>query len=54
MIPKPKPGEVETEDEWEERVLTEDLGEYMTPDGTLDINALVTDSIEWNISTEDE
>jgi hypothetical protein len=43
----------EPEKDWERRVLTEDLGKYMKPDGTLDINALIDASVDWVIPDDE-
>ena len=49
MAPKRQPDKVLTEEEWEALVLSEDLKDYIKPDGTLDLDAIADDAINWDV-----
>ena len=54
MTPKRQPDKVLTEEEWEALVLSEDLKDYIKPDGTLDLDAIADDAIDWDVLNTDE
>ena len=54
MAPKRQPDKVLTEEEWEALVLSEDLKDYIKPDGTLDLDAIAGDAIDWDVLNTDE